>query len=119
MREFLWQVLPASPAPQNPQNPFQHTAVLDPRTTTLALFGPPGEQGRDFLPLHFGQQWTRPRHPSSYGAADLAYLPFPAIQPQSSQWLVYGCATASSRMNEENLASKFPFTISETMPSKP
>jgi hypothetical protein len=29
--------LPASPAPQNPQNPFQHMPVLDPRTTALAL----------------------------------------------------------------------------------
>src|SRR6202167_958424 len=33
MREFLRQILPASPAPQNPQNPFQHTAVLHPPTT--------------------------------------------------------------------------------------
>src|ERR1700680_4212236 len=39
MREFLGHVLPASPAPQNPQNPFQHMPVLDPRTTALALFG--------------------------------------------------------------------------------
>src|SRR5258708_8500650 len=46
MRKFLRQVLPPSPPPQHPQNPFQHTAVLDPRTTTLALFGRPGEQGR-------------------------------------------------------------------------
>src|ERR1700690_1843855 len=39
MREFLRQILPASPAAQNPQNSFQHTAVLDPRTTALALLG--------------------------------------------------------------------------------
>ncbi|HVB56151.1 MAG TPA: hypothetical protein VNE63_06960, partial [Candidatus Acidoferrales bacterium] len=58
MWEFLRQVLPASPAPQNPQNPFQHTVVFDPRTTALALFGRLGEQGRDFLPLCFGQQRT-------------------------------------------------------------
>src|SRR5271165_5806105 len=32
MREFLRQILPASPTAENPQNPFQHTAVLDPRT---------------------------------------------------------------------------------------
>src|SRR6202162_4733608 len=81
MREFLRQVLPASPAPQNPQNSFQHTTVLDPRTPPLALFGRPGEQGRDFLPLRFGQQRTKPRHPSSFGAADLAYLLFPTTQP--------------------------------------
>src|SRR3977135_3286614 len=62
MREFLRQILPASPAPQNPQNSFQHTAILDPRTTTLALLGRLGEQGRDFLPLRFGQQRSGPRH---------------------------------------------------------
>src|SRR5580704_1564121 len=95
MWEFLRQVLPASPAPQNPQNPFQHTAVLDPRTTALALFGRLGEQGRDLLPLRFGQQWTGPRHPSSFGAADLAYLLFSKTQPSSFQRLVHGCATAS------------------------
>jgi hypothetical protein len=83
MREFLWQVLPARPASQNPQNPFQHTAVLDPRTTTLALLGPSGKQGRDYPPLRFGQQRTgprQPRHRPSFGAAD------------------QGCATASSEI---------------------
>src|SRR5713226_8462749 len=49
MREFLRQILPASPAPQNPQNPFQHTAVLDPRTTALALFGGLGSKGAIFF----------------------------------------------------------------------
>src|ERR1700726_2990524 len=39
MWELLRQILPASPAAENPQNPFQHAAVLDPRTTALALFG--------------------------------------------------------------------------------
>jgi hypothetical protein len=48
---------------------------------TLALFRRSGEPGRDFLPLRFGQQWTRPRHPSSWGAADLAYLLFQTTQP--------------------------------------
>src|ERR1700688_112793 len=86
MREFLRQILPASPAPQNPQNPFQYMTVLDPRTTALALFGRLGEQGRHFLPLRFGQQRTRPRHRPSFGAADLAYLPFSKIQPSSFQW---------------------------------
>ena len=37
MRIFLRQVLPAGSAPQNPENPFQHTAVLDPRTATTAI----------------------------------------------------------------------------------
>src|SRR3984893_647852 len=96
MRECLRRVLPASPAAQNPQNPFQYTAVLDPRTTTVALFGRLGEQGRDFLPLRFGQQRTGPRHRPSFGAADFAYLPFPNTQPLSFQWLVQRCATASS-----------------------
>jgi hypothetical protein len=100
MRELLWQVLPASPAPQNPQNPFQHTAVLDPRTTTLAWFGRLGEQRGDLLPLRFGQQWTRPRHSSSFGAADPVYLLFSKTQPSSFQWLVQGCATASSKLCE-------------------
>src|SRR5580704_19154490 len=81
VREFLWQNLPASPAAENPQNPFQHTAVLDPRTTALALFGRPGKQRGDLFPLRFGQQRSRPRHPSSFGAADLAYLPFSKTQP--------------------------------------
>src|SRR6202162_547592 len=35
MREFLRQILPASPAAENPQNPFQHTPALNPRTTAL------------------------------------------------------------------------------------
>src|ERR1700681_4019973 len=34
----------------------QHTAVLNPGTTALALFGRLGEQGRDLLPLRFSQQ---------------------------------------------------------------
>jgi hypothetical protein len=95
MREFLWQVLPASPAPQNPQNPFQHTTVLNPGTTTLALFGRLGEQGRDLLPLRFGQQRTRSGHRPSLGAADSAYLSFQKIQLPSFQDAVSGYATAS------------------------
>src|ERR1700693_5844503 len=95
MREFLGHVLPASPAPQNPQNPFQHVPVLDPRTTALAWFGRFREQRGNLLPLRFGQQRTGPRHRPSFGAADLAYLLFSKIQPQSFQCLVQGCATAS------------------------
>src|SRR5271154_4909608 len=96
MWELLRQVLPTSPAAQNPQNPFQHTAVLDPRTTALALLGRLREQRVDLLPLRFGQHRTRPRHPSSFGAADLAYLLFSKPQLYSFQCLVHGCATASS-----------------------
>src|SRR5258707_13445693 len=73
MREFLRQVLPASPAPQNPHNPFQHTTVRNPGTTALALFLRVGEQGRDLLPLRFGQQRTRSGHRPSLGAADSPY----------------------------------------------
>src|ERR1700688_1416252 len=62
MREFLRQVLPASPAPQNAQNPFQDTTVLAPRTTALALCGRLGKQRGDFVRLRFGQQRTGPRH---------------------------------------------------------
>src|ERR1700694_2213441 len=97
MREFLWQVLPASPAAQNPQNPFQHATVLNPGTTALALFGRLGEQGRDLLPLRFGQQRTRSGHRPSLGAADSPYLPSQKIQLPSFQDPVLGYATASRR----------------------
>jgi hypothetical protein len=73
---FLRKILPTSAAPQNPQNPFQHTTVLDPRAAPLALFGRFGKQGCDFLPLRFGQQRTGPRHQSSFGAADFAFPHF-------------------------------------------
>src|ERR1700681_2700984 len=96
MWEFLWQVLPASPAPQNPQNPFQHRTVLNPGTTALALLGRLGEQGRDLLPLRFGQQRTRSGHRPSLGAADSAYLSSQKIQLPSFQDAVSGYATASS-----------------------
>src|SRR5271169_3294239 len=97
MREFLWQVLPASPAPQNPQNPFQHTAVRNPGTTAFALFGRLGEQGRDLLPLRFGQQCTRSGHRPSLGAADSPYRSSQKIQPPSFQDPVLGYATASKQ----------------------
>src|SRR2546427_6026237 len=58
MRIFLRQVLPAGSAPQNPENPFQHTAVLDPRAATLAMLARFWKQGSNFLPLHFRQQRT-------------------------------------------------------------
>ena len=81
MRILLRQVLPAGTAAENPQNPFQDTTVLDPRATALAVLRRLGEQGRDFLPLRFGQQRTAPRHRLSFGAADPAYPSFLEMQP--------------------------------------
>src|SRR6202790_2617600 len=98
MREFLRQILPASPAPQNPQNPFQYRTVLNPGTTALALFGRLGEQGRDLLPLRFGQQRTRSGHRPSFGAADSPYLSSQKIQLPSFQDAVSGYATASNQL---------------------
>src|SRR6266436_1651743 len=95
MRILLGQVLPASTAPQNPQNPFQDTAVVDPRTATLAVLARFGKQGSDFLPLHFRQQRTRPGHRPSFGAADFAYLASEKTQLPSFQEPVLGYATAS------------------------
>jgi hypothetical protein len=55
-----------------------------------------GEQGRNFLPLRFGQQRTGPRHRPSFGSADSAYALFWKTRPSSFQALVSGYATASS-----------------------
>src|SRR6266446_9894773 len=100
MRILLGQVLPASTAPQNPQNPFQDTAVVDPRTATLAVLARFGKQGSDFLPLRFGQQRTRPGHRPSFGAADFAYRSFRKTQPSFFQTLVLGYATASNQIRQ-------------------
>jgi len=67
---------------------------VDPRTTALAVFGWLGKQGRDFLPLRFGRQRSRPCHRPSLGAADFAYRSFQKPQLPLSQWLVPGCATS-------------------------
>src|SRR5216683_6716258 len=99
MRILLGQVLPASTAPQNPQNPFQDTAVVDPRTATLAVLARFGKQGSDFLPLHFRQQRTRPGHRPSFGAADFAYLASEKTQLPSFQEPVLGYATASRHLS--------------------
>src|SRR6202166_4341580 len=108
MREFLRQVLPASPAPQNPQNPFQRMTVLNPGATALALFGRLGEQGRDLLPLRFGQQRTRSGHRPSFGAADSPYLSFQKAQLPSFQNPVLGYATASSTRVQQCLFDILP-----------
>src|SRR5258708_15413360 len=96
MRIFLRQVLPAGPTPQNPENPFQHTAVLDPRAATAAILARFRKQGRDFLPLRFAQQRSRSGHRPSLGAADSAYLSFEQTQLPSFQGPVLGYATAST-----------------------
>src|SRR6266705_6736288 len=96
MRIFLRQVLPAGPPPQNPENPFQHPAILDPRATTTAILARFRKQGRDFLPLRFAQQRTRSGHRPSLGAADSAYLSSEKTQLPSFQGPVLGYATASS-----------------------
>jgi hypothetical protein len=94
---FLRQILPAGARPQNPQNSFQHTAIVSPRATTLTVLERLGKQRRDFLPLRFGQQRPRPRHRPSLGAADSAYPSFSQTQPPSFQWIVHSYATASSQ----------------------
>src|SRR6202165_2050630 len=104
MRIFLRQVLPAAPTPQNPENPFQHTAVLDPRAATTAILARFRKQGRDFLPLHFAQQRTRSGHRPSLGAADSAYLSFENTQLPSFQGPVLGYATASRNLMTASLS---------------
>ncbi|OLB40730.1 MAG: hypothetical protein AUH11_01075 [Acidobacteria bacterium 13_2_20CM_57_17] len=49
MRIFLWQVLPASAAAQNPQNPFEDATVVDPRAATLRCLGGLGSKGAIFF----------------------------------------------------------------------
>src|ERR1700716_1363047 len=101
MRIFLRQVLPAGPTPQNPENPFQHTAVLGPRAATAAILARFGKQGRDFLPLRFAQQRTRSGHRPSFGAADFACLSSEKTQLPSFQEPVLGYATASRYVPRE------------------
>src|SRR5467141_3018882 len=100
MRIFLGQVLPAGAAPQNPENPFQHPPVLDPRTATFAVLARFGKQGRDLLPLRFGQQGWRPCHRPSLGAAGSAYPSFSRTQPPLFQSLVCSYATASTYISD-------------------
>lgn len=51
MRIFLRQIVPAGAAPENSEDPFQHTTILDPRAAATARLREFGEQGREFLPL--------------------------------------------------------------------
>src|SRR6266404_592705 len=67
------QITPASPAAQNPQDAFQHFAVVGRRSSALGAFPSFREQGPDLFPLGIGQQPTVSRHRPSLGAADLAY----------------------------------------------
>jgi hypothetical protein len=94
--EFRPGVSAASPAPQNPQNRFQHATVLNPRTAALALLGWLGEQGRNLLPLRFGQQRTRSGHSPSFGAANSAYLSSQKTPVPSFQGPVLRYGTAST-----------------------
>jgi len=55
-----------------------------------------GEQGRDLLPLRFGQQRSRSGHRPSFGAADSPYLSSQKTQLPSFQDPVLGYATASN-----------------------
>src|SRR5216684_3085292 len=78
------------------------TAVVDPRAATTAILARFREQGRDFLPLRFGQQRTRPRHRPSLGAADSPYRSFRKTQPSFFQTLVLGYATASTNVSNKS-----------------
>jgi tetratricopeptide (TPR) repeat protein len=62
------------------------------------LLGRLGEQGRNFLPLRFGQQRTRSGHRPSLGAADSAYLSSHTTHLLSFQAPVLGYATASNNL---------------------
>jgi hypothetical protein len=86
--------------PSPPVGP-QRLAILCCSANTIALlranqFDPAWGAGRDFLPLRFGQQRSRPCHWPSLGSADSAYRSFQKFQPPPTQWLVPGCSTASS-----------------------
>ena len=96
MRIFLRQVPPAGPAPHNPENPFQHTAVLDPQAAITAKLARFPEQERDFLPLRFGQQRTRSRQRPSLGAAESAYRSSEKTELPSFHGPVLAYATVSS-----------------------
>jgi len=75
-RKLVGQIAPARPAAQNPQDAFQHFAVVGWWPTTLRPARPFRKQGTDLLPLGVGQQTTVSRHRSSLGAAAQRYRPF-------------------------------------------
>src|SRR5882672_8318723 len=78
-REFVRQILPASAAAQNPQNPFENFAILGSRPATVPGIARFRQQRSDLLPLGVGQQTTVSRHEASLGAAAPTYLAFSAI----------------------------------------
>src|SRR5258708_27307041 len=61
-----------------------------------------GEQGSDFLPLHFRQQRTRTGHWPSFGAADFAYRSSEKTQLPSFQNSLLGYATACKLKHSKN-----------------
>ena len=74
-RKLLGQITPASPTAQNPQDAFQHFAVVGTRSPTVGAFPSFREQGPDLFPLGVGQQPPVSRHRPSLGAANFAYRP--------------------------------------------
>src|SRR5579863_6065928 len=78
--ELFGQITPASSAAQNPQDAFQHVAIVLRGPSALRTFGSLREQGPDLFPLGVGQQPTVSRHRSSLGAAAMAYRAFWANQ---------------------------------------
>src|SRR5712692_1301517 len=62
MRKFFRQILPASPAAQNPQNAFQYFAVIRTRASAARALRLLREQGPDLFPLRLGQRPTVSRH---------------------------------------------------------
>src|SRR3974390_2515413 len=95
-RKLLGQITPASPAAQNPQNAFQHSAVGGRRSSAVRAFPPFREQGPDLLPLGVGQQPTVSRHRPSLGAAHYAYRAFWENQLLQNQNSVPSFETASN-----------------------
>src|SRR5579859_4456791 len=94
-RELFGQILPASTAAQNPQNPFEHLAVGGARPSAASPRMRTRKQGPDLVPLGVGQQTTVSRHRPSIGAADLVYLAFPSTQLPQNSGLASSFETAS------------------------
>src|SRR5207245_9931979 len=95
------QILPASAAAQNPQNPFEHLAVGGPRPSAASPRTWTRKQGPDLLPLGVGQQTTVARHRPSSGAADLVYLAFPSTQLPQNSGLAASFESASNQTDHK------------------